>query len=1012
MDRSTQVQEIDIPETARSQSLARNAQLLRLIGGQALGQGGDGLLQVSLAQIVVFEIGKGATPSEVAKILAASLLPYSLAGPVAGTAIDVVDRRRLLTLTALARACLAVAALWVLLSRSQVLGYLVLIAILSTSRLVLAAKGAAIPNVAPPERLAEANSASGIAGLLAAFLGALVGAGLAGISTQIGLLAAGAVYGLSAVCFRGLGYLGGRRESVHSTSERALRLRLALREELNAASDPKVGGALAAIFANRFTMGAGLVIAVLVADKRYGLQAPGYALALVVTGVGAALGTAASPALAGKRSTWGTAGVSLATTAAAAAFAATTRIELLSTALFLAVAAFAFQVMKIRIDVHLQEVAPDLVRGRVFSLYDVSYNLAFVIAALALALVWQPERENSLLWGVAALGTTFALVAGSFSPLRRPLLKALASGIAGSLPLLAFPEPSLWPIAWISLVPSMVVVASSSTAKEAVWRSVWAGAGFFLAVHHWLYPKVGFFMAFIAMLAGAMWIPNGVTWWWARKKVRTTAGRVLVAGLVVPSVWTLLEFVRCWDRLGGAWGLMGATQWNSQPFLPLASLGGVWLLSFVVVAVNALVATSLLASQGRAAGRIAPLGVAAATAGAAAILGAVAGAQPQHADPMPTAPRAIRVVGVQPGHIEDGLERFRASEAITLSLPSNNPEGVDHTGDDARLHARPDLIVWGESSVGFDPQKEPAFVEWVRQAAEANGASVLINVDARRGDTGGIYKTALVVTPEGPTSSYDKMRLVPFGEYVPLRPLLGWLSRLTDAADEDRRRGSSLQILEVPTPKEEIRVGALVCFESSFPDMTRNLARSGAQLIVVQSATTTFQNSWAPEQHASLAALRAAETGLPVVHATLSGHSAIYDSRGKPLVELETDRTGAYQATVILPPPSSRDAHATLYVRWGDWVVVVAVVVVAVWAAVSLRSRQPVKYARRKEIYGASPDPDTDGYVCRRGRIEERPGVRVGSEAPERHSVAEIAEITANPNRWSANPKGHQRRNA
>ncbi|MFD0530850.1 nitrilase-related carbon-nitrogen hydrolase [Kitasatospora arboriphila] len=125
-------------------------------------------------------------------------------------------------------------------------------------------------------------------------------------------------------------------------------------------------------------------------------------------------------------------------------------------------------------------------------------------------------------------------------------------------------------------------------------------------------------------------------------------------------------------------------------------------------------------------------------------------------------------------------------------------------------------------------------------------------------------------------------------------------------------------------------VGALICFESAFPDMSRSAARDGAPLIVYQSATSTFQRTWAPEQHASLGAIRAAETGRPVVQAALTGESVAYDRQGRRLARLGTDGSGALVVQVPLAEPSA----LTWYDRLGDWVPLGAVAVTAVSGAV------------------------------------------------------------------------------
>jgi apolipoprotein N-acyltransferase len=215
-------------------------------------------------------------------------------------------------------------------------------------------------------------------------------------------------------------------------------------------------------------------------------------------------------------------------------------------------------------------------------------------------------------------------------------------------------------------------------------------------------------------------------------------------------------------------------------------------------------------------------------------------------------------------------------------------------------------------------------------------------VDARRSDRPGIYKSSVLVGPEGPTGDrYDKMRLVPFGEYVPARSLLGWATSVGKAAGEDRMRGTEQVVMNVG---DGLRIGPMVCFESAFPDMSRHLARDGADLLLAQSATSSFQQSWAPEQHASLAALRAAETGRPMVHATLTGVSAVYGPSGERVGSwLGTDASASAVYDVPL-------AHGvTPYARFGEWPVYAALLILAALGA--------TEGARSLRVRRAGPSP-------------------------------------------------------
>jgi apolipoprotein N-acyltransferase len=133
-------------------------------------------------------------------------------------------------------------------------------------------------------------------------------------------------------------------------------------------------------------------------------------------------------------------------------------------------------------------------------------------------------------------------------------------------------------------------------------------------------------------------------------------------------------------------------------------------------------------------------------------------------------------------------------------------------------------------------------------------------------------------------------------------------------------------------------IGVLICFESAFPDMSRVDADKGAQLIVYQSATSTFQGTWGPDQHASLSAVRAAETGRPVVQAALTGDSVAFDARGRLLESMGQSEHGVLTVRLGLPGASAR----TLYDQWGDYVPWTAVGVVVLAALLMLAHRRGI----------------------------------------------------------------------
>ncbi|VBA59355.1 Apolipoprotein N-acyltransferase [Mycobacterium attenuatum] len=470
---------------------------------------------------------------------------------------------------------------------------------------------------------------------------------------------------------------------------------------------------------------------------------------------------------------------------------------------------------------------------------------------------------------------------------RRRVLGWTAALVFGTLPALAFPAPSWWWLAWFALLPLLLVVRAAASSWDGAVRA-WCGlAGFVAANQYWLAGSAGPMLVLLAVGLGVLWLP----WGWIAHRLLSapvTAGRLAASLVVLPSAWVAAEAVRAWPALGGPWAPLGASQWNQPVTLASASVGGVWLTSFLVVAVNAAVAVAIVHRQAL----FLALGGAVAFGGlgpAFYLLG-----------PAPAAGPTVRVALIQPGDIDDAIAREAASEAITATV----------------VGQRVDLVVWGESSVGQDLGTHPEVLDRLTELSRRVGAQLLVNVDAAA-PGGGIYKSSVLVGDSGMVGTYHKTRLVPFGEYVPLRPLVGWFTRHSKAAAEDRKRGSGPVVLHAGG----LGIGPLISYETTFSDLARREALLGAHLLVYQSSTSTFQGSWAQPQLAAQPAVRAVEAGRPAVHTGLSGDSSAFDARGHRLAWCPSNFRGAVVISVPL------DSSTTPYQRLGDWVPVTAFVV-------------------------------------------------------------------------------------
>ena len=413
---------------------------------------------------------------------------------------------------------------------------------------------------------------------------------------------------------------------------------------------------------------------------------------------------------------------------------------------------------------------------------------------------------------------------------------------------------------------------------------------------------------------GALWTGFGAATW---KLLRAplSPGRALAALAVLPSYWLFTEWARSWQGFGGPWAVLGTSQWQHPTVLALASVGGVWLISFALVAANTGIAILLLARRNLV--RL---------AGAAGVAVALA-AGPVVFALTPATP-AVRHVTV--ALVQQGIQPSRASR-VNASLRLSEGLGP----------ARPDLIVWGESSVGYDIERaDTGLLGRIRALAARTGAEILVNQDSTL-PGGGKSKVALLISPHGVAGAYVKTRLVPFGEYIPFRGALGWLTSISQAAPSNMVPGDGAHLIHaVDRAGRPLPLGVLICFESAFPDMSRVDADLGAQLIIYQTSDTTFQSSWAPAQHASLSAVRAAETGRPVVQAALTGDTVAFDPQGRLLAMMTSAHRGVTLLRIGLPPASAR----TPYDRLGDYLPWAATLLVAGtaigWLIVFLRHRR------------------------------------------------------------------------
>lgn len=381
-----------------------------------------------------------------------------------------------------------------------------------------------------------------------------------------------------------------------------------------------------------------------------------------------------------------------------------------------------------------------------------------------------------------------------------------------------------------------------------------------------------------------------------------------VAGLwLAPAFWVTTEWVRGWIGGGFPWVPLGSSQGGVLPIAQLASVTGVYGLSFLVALVSTAAAVLALSRKRQhlfAAAGVFGLVVIVAAAGMTRI-----------ADGRLATSGPVLRVGLIQGNIEQDMKwdpKYREpilSRYLRLSRET--------------MLAGAQVVVWPEASTPFALERDSALSEPIRVLAKQARTPFVIGTDEFSGNE--IYNSASVIGADGRTSgTYRKIHLVPFGEYVPMKKLLFFVGPLVEAVS-DFSPGLEASLLDLG---EGRKAGVAICYESTFPSLTRAFANGGAQLLMVITNDAWFGNSSAAYQHYQMGAMRAIETGRFLVRAANTGITAAVDPYGRELMRAEMFQPVSITADVRL-----LDGQ-TIYTRCGDviaWLcaVLTAAVIVA-----------------------------------------------------------------------------------
>src|SRR6185437_2627391 len=267
------------------------------------------------------------------------------------------------------------------------------------------------------------------------------------------------------------------------------------------------------------------------------------------------------------------------------------------------------------------------------------------------------------------------------------------------------------------------------------------------------------------------------------------------------------------------------------------------------------------------------------------------------------------------------------SRFVAHLVQTNFPQSYEYPPDWMPTHARdldelekisvdaarrePGLIVWPEVPAPFSLE-DPAFGNRAQRIAREAGANFLVGVEDWKKNAAGKWiatNSAVLLNPAGQrTFTYDKIHLVPFGEYVPLRNWLTFAGKLT-ADIGDFTPGTVYRVGNLPAGK----FGVFICYEAIFPNEVRRFTMNGAELLINMSNDGWFGRSSAPAQHLMMARVRAVENRRWLLRCTNNGFTVVVDPYGRIVAKLPTDIRGELDA------PYDFRSGLTPYARFGDW---------------------------------------------------------------------------------------------
>jgi apolipoprotein N-acyltransferase len=491
--------------------------------------------------------------------------------------------------------------------------------------------------------------------------------------------------------------------------------------------------------------------------------------------------------------------------------------------------------------------------------------------------------------------------------------------LSALLLIISFPDFNLWPIAWLALVPILIVIARRPRPLSCFCLGWLFGSVFFFGSCYWLTYSIIHFGGISPWLAYPMLIPGAVVLGlfpgaFAAVLAQAISRWGTAAVFLAPLIWAPLE----WARLGVTgqlWNAVGYSQAFHPQLIHTARWGGVYAVGFLIVLANAAIAYAV-AKRTRHAAATAVVVIVIFCAGPMAI---------PDLQGYPDSATAAVVIAIQPNVPMDLVKsnaemlqlrqrHFEMSEAALRKLPA------DET---------PRLVIWPESPMNFTYGTDSPFRERLSQFAREHRTSILLN-SQELAPNDGIYNSAVLINEQGSLiAQYDKIRLLPFGEYVPLPQ---WLpgAGLIRGIVGDFTPGANYRLM----PVGNVRAGIFICIESAYPSIAREFTREGADVLINISNDGYLGPTAVMRQHLANAVFRAVENNRPLLRVTNTGITADITPRGRII-----DETQPFQQEVRTWTIARMSSPPSFYARHGDLFAAACALLSVVALLLSFRKR-------------------------------------------------------------------------